>query len=253
MRKLRINTLKIVLILVIAVLGIVAQPVFAQGGLDQLPGDRVIVFCQSTVVEVWGGTDIGTGVFLGSFFYGDLIASGSLNRSSQYGQVAVSVDLLGNFRAAWVGGPYYASGYGDFSKTFQCPGPFTVYTDLLRATNSGYGYPYGGAPYVAPSPYVTIPTVPVTYVIDPLTGIASTSTGIQQIAVINQSPGAVINQTVGISSPVSGCGARVYVVQAGDTLFRISRRFGTSVSALASCNAIANPTRIFVGQQIYVP
>jgi LysM repeat protein len=43
------------------------------------------------------------------------------------------------------------------------------------------------------------------------------------------------------------------VVQPGDNLFRISLRFNTTVSALAACNGITNPARIYVGQTIYVP
>ncbi|MEJ2749256.1 MAG: LysM peptidoglycan-binding domain-containing protein, partial [Anaerolineae bacterium] len=44
-----------------------------------------------------------------------------------------------------------------------------------------------------------------------------------------------------------------YVVQPGDTLFRIARRFGISVATLAAANQIANPSRIFVGQMLAIP
>lgn len=39
-----------------------------------------------------------------------------------------------------------------------------------------------------------------------------------------------------------------YKVKAGDTLGEIAKRYGTTVSALASLNGIANPNRIDVGQ-----
>lgn len=244
------NTLrKLTIVFILAVLSVVviAQPAAAQGGINQLPGDRVIVFCQSTTLEVWGASNTGGGEFLASFFYGDLLATGSLTRYSDRGQVRVSVDLLGNFLAVWLGGPYNASGVGDFAKAFQCPGQFTVYSELLRASNPGYGNPYVTGGY-------TTGVVPGAIVIDPVTGLAvNTTLGIQQTAVVTNSPGAVVNQSVTVGTPAVGCGTRVYVVQHGDTLYRISRRFGTTVSALAACNGIASPSRIYVGQQIYVP
>ncbi len=45
----------------------------------------------------------------------------------------------------------------------------------------------------------------------------------------------------------------VYVVQRGDTLSSIARRFGVSVSALMRANNIANPNRIYVGQRLFIP
>ncbi len=44
-----------------------------------------------------------------------------------------------------------------------------------------------------------------------------------------------------------------YVVQRGDTLFRIASRYKTTVSALAAANAIANPNLIYVGQRLKIP
>lgn len=48
-------------------------------------------------------------------------------------------------------------------------------------------------------------------------------------------------------------GWQAYVVQRGDTLARIGRRFGVSWRDLATVNCIVNPNRIFRGQVIYVP
>jgi LysM repeat protein len=44
-----------------------------------------------------------------------------------------------------------------------------------------------------------------------------------------------------------------YVVQRGDTLFSISRRFCTTVAAIAQANCICNPNLIFVGQRLVIP
>ncbi|PJF42964.1 MAG: LysM peptidoglycan-binding domain-containing protein [Chloroflexota bacterium] len=52
--------------------------------------------------------------------------------------------------------------------------------------------------------------------------------------------------------PVVG-GLREYVVQRGDNLFRISLRFGTTVSRLAEINRIRNVNLIYAGQRLYIP
>lgn len=44
-----------------------------------------------------------------------------------------------------------------------------------------------------------------------------------------------------------------YVVQRGDNLTRISRRFGVSLSLLIAANGIRNPNYIFVGQVLIIP
>lgn len=48
-------------------------------------------------------------------------------------------------------------------------------------------------------------------------------------------------------------GAFIYVVQRGDTLASIARRFGTTVQAIAQVNNIYNPNLIFAGQQLLIP
>ncbi|MBN1287050.1 MAG: LysM peptidoglycan-binding domain-containing protein [Anaerolineae bacterium] len=45
----------------------------------------------------------------------------------------------------------------------------------------------------------------------------------------------------------------VYVVQRGDTLYRIAQWYGTTINAIAATNGIANPNRIYVGQQLVIP
>jgi LysM repeat protein len=53
-----------------------------------------------------------------------------------------------------------------------------------------------------------------------------------------------------VSPPGSG---QEYVVQPGDTLYSIARRFGTTVEAVQRANAIVNPTYISVGQRLVIP
>jgi len=50
--------------------------------------------------------------------------------------------------------------------------------------------------------------------------------------------------------PASGL---VHIVRRGDTLFSIARTYGTTVSAIAAANGIANPNHIFVGQRLRIP
>ncbi|NLI12879.1 BsuPI-related putative proteinase inhibitor [Pelotomaculum propionicicum] len=47
--------------------------------------------------------------------------------------------------------------------------------------------------------------------------------------------------------------ATTYIVQSGDTLFEIARRFGTTVERIVQANNIANPSAIYVGQVLTIP
>ncbi len=50
--------------------------------------------------------------------------------------------------------------------------------------------------------------------------------------------------------PVPG---QFYVVRPGDTLYSIASRFHTTVWAIAQANGIVNPSRIYVGQVLFIP
>jgi LysM repeat protein len=45
----------------------------------------------------------------------------------------------------------------------------------------------------------------------------------------------------------------VHVVQRGETLYSIARRYGVDVWSIARANAIVNPNRIYVGQRLTIP
>ncbi|MCX7624022.1 MAG: LysM peptidoglycan-binding domain-containing protein [Thermomicrobium sp.] len=64
-------------------------------------------------------------------------------------------------------------------------------------------------------------------------------------------------QTLVIPRPTaatwSDAGPRRYVVQPGDTLSSLARRFGISVQALADANGITDQDRIFAGQVLTIP
>lgn len=59
---------------------------------------------------------------------------------------------------------------------------------------------------------------------------------------------------LGLTLPVSaGEDICVHIVQRGDTLSSLARRFCTTVSAIAQVNGISNPNLIFVGQRLIIP
>jgi soluble lytic murein transglycosylase-like protein len=45
----------------------------------------------------------------------------------------------------------------------------------------------------------------------------------------------------------------MHTVAAGENLTRIAGRYGTTVAAIVAANGIANPSRIFAGQQLVIP
>lgn len=50
------------------------------------------------------------------------------------------------------------------------------------------------------------------------------------------------------------CGnSTIHTVRAGETLWRIARRYGSDVPTVAGANGLSNPNRIYVGQQLRVP
>ncbi|HLV33879.1 MAG TPA: LysM peptidoglycan-binding domain-containing protein [Spirillospora sp.] len=57
-------------------------------------------------------------------------------------------------------------------------------------------------------------------------------------------------QRLCISQTSSGT---IYVVQRGDTLFRIAQRFGVNMWVLAQHNNILNLNRIYAGQRLVIP
>jgi len=57
----------------------------------------------------------------------------------------------------------------------------------------------------------------------------------------------------GYVTPTPSPSPATYVVQRGDTLYSIARRYGTTVGAIALANRIANPSLIFAGQKLVIP
>jgi len=71
-------------------------------------------------------------------------------------------------------------------------------------------------------------------------------------------PGSVVTPTPGAPSPTptptpAPGGATTYVVQRGDTVYRIALRFGTTIAAIRAANSLANVNLIYVGQVLIIP
>jgi hypothetical protein len=62
----------------------------------------------------------------------------------------------------------------------------------------------------------------------------------------------VVKPTITRSSSVTGMSI-MHTVQEGENLYRIARKYGTSVQAIAQANGIADVTAITVGQKIAIP
>ncbi len=56
-----------------------------------------------------------------------------------------------------------------------------------------------------------------------------------------------------VTQPAPQPGGRTHVVQRGETLFSIARRYGVTVEQIVTANNIANPSRIYVGQVLVIP
>lgn len=56
-----------------------------------------------------------------------------------------------------------------------------------------------------------------------------------------------------LAAPLISAADTVYVVQRGDTLMSIARRFGVSLTAIVQANQIVNPNFIFVNQRLVIP
>jgi len=59
--------------------------------------------------------------------------------------------------------------------------------------------------------------------------------------------------TSGSAGSYTGSGSGIHVVQRGENLTQIARRYGTSVSAIVQANGLRNPSYIYAGQRLSIP
>lgn len=76
----------------------------------------------------------------------------------------------------------------------------------------------------------------------------------QQLKIPGTAPAATGGTAPGTTGGATTAGGTTtYIVQAGDTLSAIARRFGTTVQELVRLNNLANPDLLSLGQQLIVP
>jgi len=54
-------------------------------------------------------------------------------------------------------------------------------------------------------------------------------------------------------APPAQAGGKVHIVQWGDTVYSLARRYGTTVAAIVQANNLANPHWIYAGQRLIIP
>ena len=49
------------------------------------------------------------------------------------------------------------------------------------------------------------------------------------------------------------CSLVIYYVKDGDTLWKIAKKFGSTVEEIARINGIENPDKLNIAQQLFIP
>ena len=75
----------------------------------------------------------------------------------------------------------------------------------------------------------------------------------QRLVIPSSQPEAAPAPAAAPATAPATTAAGAYVVQSGDTLYSIARRYGVTVAALQAANSLANPNRIWAGQHLVVP
>ncbi|MBI5930069.1 MAG: LysM peptidoglycan-binding domain-containing protein [Chloroflexi bacterium] len=112
----------------------------------------------------------------------------------------------------------------------------TRFNSSVDAITQANGLAYSGLIYVGQRLIIPVPAG---------TGQPSNPVPVSTVTPVTPAPPA----GGGEGSLVNG----IYVVQSGDTLFRVGLRFNVTVDTIAQCNGILNPNAVYVGQQLRIP
>jgi LysM repeat protein len=63
----------------------------------------------------------------------------------------------------------------------------------------------------------------------------------------------ILSVSVVQGAPPAQAGGKVHVVQWGDTVYSLARRYGTTVAAIVQANSLASPNCIYAGQRLIIP
>ena len=131
-----------------------------------------------------------------------------------------------------------------WSETLYCIGRAYKVSPWAIADKNGIGWPY----MIFSGQKLNIPNTP--WVPVPAGRVCPT-----QFTVPVPTPSPVITPTVAVtvsSTPAPVCRA-TYIVQSGDTLYRIATRYGIKYEELGRVNQISSPWIIYVGQSLCIP
>jgi lysozyme len=202
------------------------------------------------VVDADSGTE-GIQIGLGDFLSPDFIATNTANNTT--GVIDFGIAQMAPHGAV--------SGSGTLATiTFRGKAAGTanvVFTSVLLSDPGGSEIPssaQNGTVTVAGSAATDTPTptttaTPTATATGPTPTPTATSTGPTATATAT-TPAA----TKTTSPPPSSCTIQGYhTVRAGETLYSIGRAYATRPSAIASCNGIVNPSKLYVGTKLAIP
>lgn len=131
------------------------------GRANTSAADRVVAYCRSNSVEIWGTDTLGVGFYMTTIRYADLLAPGMVARFTNYGQILADATVDGSIDVFWLGGQFGGTGTGDFAIWFECALPLIVQT---TATSTPVSTP------------VTTTTTTITVTPNPVTNTNTTLT-----------------------------------------------------------------------------
>jgi LysM repeat protein len=212
-------------------------------GVTDLYGAEVHVSFSPGVVQVVdadGNAGNGVQVTAGDLFAGKNAFSALNAANNSTGVIDYAISLLGE--------PAGVTGAGNLlSITFRGAGQglsAVAFVSVMLASRTG-----GQITATTANGAITVTGAASTPTNTTVPPTATTPAGATATAT---TPAGATNTPTRTATTVPGSNC-TYVVQWGDTLYSIARRYGTTTTVLQSMNGLANPNYIRAGQVLYVP